>query len=373
MHEKEFMNKWTYIQRLLRNPVFGLAPFLLFSFLLDFVNPQTAILVGFTISALARIGIKSQSRIVYDVSAITFALAFLIFYFSRAHFTEANLFLLVEVLLVLCLIVYRLSRAKIVHRLSRNTTPTGRYYVQESFRVAFQTQYGLSIHILLIFVILTFGVPGRNFFDTFIVKTLAQIFILIVMFLQLVRDRILNRKLQHEEWLPVVNEFGGVTGKIARSVTQDMKNKYMHPVVRVALIHDKMLYLKPRHKSRLLNPDMLDYPFEKYMHFNHKIEEAVQNSIRKECGDDALPIRFLLKYVFENNCTKRLIFLYASIIDDKAAFEKLHLDGGKLWTLGQIEDNLGNDIFSECFELEFEYLKNTVLLTNNSAENQVIA
>ena len=26
------------------------------------------------------------------------------------------------------------------------------------------------------------------------------------------------------------------------------------------------------------------------------------------------------------------------------------------------EDNMGSDIFSECFELEFEYLKNTVLM-----------
>jgi hypothetical protein len=35
-----------------------------------------------------------------------------------------------------------------------------------------------------------------------------------------------------------------------------------------------------------------------------------------------------------------------------------------LWSERQIEDNMGTGIFSECFELEFEYLKNTVLLAH---------
>ena len=42
--------------------------------------------------------------------------------------------------------------------------------------------------------------------------------------------------------------------------------------------------------------------------------------------------------------------------------KKLNLEGGKLWSATQIEDNIGTGIFSECFELEFEYLKNTLLL-----------
>ena len=54
--------------------------------------------------------------------------------------------------------------------------------------------------------------------------------------------------------------------------------------------------------------------------------------------------------------------MYVSLISTEEAFDALNLKGGKLWTTNQIEDNIGNNLFSECFELEFEYLKNTVLM-----------
>ncbi len=141
-----------------------------------------------------------------------------------------------------------------------------------------------------------------------------------------------------------------------------MKNKFLHPLVRVALIYDGKLYLKNRDKSRLLDPNKLDYPFEKYMQYNHNIDEAINNLIKSEVKTAKMPVRFLLKYVFENEITKRLVFLYVSMIPTEVAFSNLHLKEGKLWTINQIEDNMGSDIFSECFELEFEYLKNTVLM-----------
>ena len=138
----------------------------------------------------------------------------------------------------------------------------------------------------------------------------------------------------------------------------------MHPVVRVALIYKGRIYLQMRDQDRLLNPGKLDYPFEKYMQFNHKVDETLRSSIRNECGGNDIPLRFLLKYTFENEITKRLVFLYVSDIGDETVFNSLQLQGGKLWTSAQIEDNMGTEIFSECFELEYEYLKNTVLLAH---------
>jgi hypothetical protein len=51
-----------------------------------------------------------------------------------------------------------------------------------------------------------------------------------------------------------------------------------------------------------------------------------------------------------------------SEIETEDMFNSLQLQDGKLWTEAQIEDNLGNNLFCECFEMEYEYLKNTVLL-----------
>jgi len=237
-------------------------------------------------------------------------------------------------------------------------------YLKEAFRVAFQTQYGLSMHLLLVLLVFLFyGEDGSFAEESFIMAT-GQVVLLLIIMMESWRLYLLNRKLLSEEWLPVVTERGEVTGRVAKSITKDMKNKFMHPVVRVALIYKGTIYLKERDASRLLNPGLLDYPFEKYMQFNDDIDVTVRNSIAKECGGQNIPLRFLLKYTFENETTKRLIFLYVSDIDEEELFNSLPLSGGKLWTEAQIEDNMGTSIFSECFELEFEYLKNTVLLAH---------
>ena len=66
----------------------------------------------------------------------------------------------------------------------------------------------------------------------------------------------------------------------------------MHPVVRIALISNGKIYLKKRDASRLLNPGALDYPFEKYMQYNHDINEAILNMVKKEIGTKDIPLRF---------------------------------------------------------------------------------
>jgi hypothetical protein len=176
----------------------------------------------------------------------------------------------------------------------------------------------------------------------------------------------LSSKLKHEEWLPIVTEKGEVTGKIAKSVSFNMKNKFLHPVVRVALISKSEVYLQERPANDILNPGKLDYPFEKYMLFNHEINLAARNSIRQMVGQDIdISISFLLKYVFENEDTKRLIFLFVANLDDESKIKRDGKMTGKFWTVKQLEEGFADEIFSECFELEFEYLKNMVLVPSD--------
>ncbi len=342
----------------------GLLPILVFSFLVGHINNHVSLAIVLGLSVLGLLITKKPSRMIYGVSTIAFAIGFVLSFIIPGDFDRFRAFAFVEIFFVLSLIVTRLLRSKIVIRLMKNNNPLVKNYWAESFRVAFQAQYGLSIHLLIVLLYFIFASTNSTIFDRFGIILVAQIIIAIIIANETIRLRILDKKLYKEEWLPVVTEKGDVTGRIAKSVTKDMKNRFMHPVVRVALIFKGKIYLKNRDESRLLNPGMLDYPFEKYMQYDHEIDEAVHNSIRKECGSDNIPLRFLLKYIFENSTTKRLIYLYVSVIEDEEAFNRLHLQGGKLWTEAQIEDNMGEGVFSECFELEFEYLKNTVLMVH---------
>ena len=352
------------IQRIFKNPAFGLIPMFVFSFLVSLTDSRMAVGIGLALSLLGHIVVTKQSRLIFTVSVIAFAISLFLSFTIFLPLPLMNRFVVVEIVFVLSLMSMRLSRGKIMSRLVRRKNIMLKNYLKEAFRVAFQTQYGLSMHLLLVLLLLLFNGEGSRFTDGSFIMGTSQVVLLLIILMESWRLYLLNKKLHSEEWLPVVTERGDVTGRVAKSITKDMKNKFMHPVVRVALIYKGTIYLKERDASRLLNPGLLDYPFEKYMQFNDEIDVTIRNSIAKECGGHNIPLRFLLKYTFENETTKRLIFLYVSDIEDEDLFNSLPLSGGKLWTEAQIEDNMGTSIFSECFELEFEYLKNTVLLAH---------
>ncbi len=353
----------SFLKRILTNPALGLLPYLVFSILIGQINTIAAIAIGFGLSLLPLFfSMRSEIRMLYDVSAWSFLITAIGLMFLVPDLHPQFSFILAEIVFVSSLMIFRLSRKSMIRRLSKARQVERKYYLYESFQVVFQTQYALTFHLIVILGFRVFFIIRYPMLDIMLVLNIFQIILAVIIVMQALRFKMLDKRLKEEEWLPVVSEQGDVQGKIAKSVSQNLKNKFLHPLVRVALIHDSKLYLKERKETRLLDPGKLDYPFEKYMQYNHNLEDSIRNMIRQEIKTDQLPVRFLLKYVFENEHTKRLIFLYVSLISSEKEFNELHLHEGKLWTIKQIEDNIGNNIFSECFELEFEYLKNTVLM-----------
>ncbi|NLC50666.1 MAG: hypothetical protein GX762_09895 [Bacteroidales bacterium] len=351
------------IKRIFTNPALGLIPYLIFSILIGQINTLVAFGIGFVLSiAPFLFGMRKEMRVLYDVSAWSFLIATLALLLLVPDFYPQHSFILAEITLVFSLMIFRLSRKSLIKRIGRKQKGEKKFYLYESFQVAFQAQYALSFHLLIILGFRVFYTANYPMVDMVLILNLFQGILATIIILEALRLRLLTKRLEGEEWLPVINESGVVQGRIAKSVSINLKNQFLHPLVRVALIYDGKLYLKNRDESRLLDPEKLDYPFEKYMQYKHNIEQTIKSLLRKEIKTDKLPVRFLLKYVFENENTKRLIFLYVSTITSEKAFNDLQLHGGKLWTTNQIEDNLGSSIFSECFELEFEYLKNTVLM-----------
>lgn len=357
------MTKVSLLERIVKNPAFGLIPFFVFSIIISYMDFTVAAGIVLSLSLAGVVFISRGSRLLYDVSLLTFLIVFLLSFTAFKELPRMNKFIVVEVIFTLVLILIRLTKGRLMVIASSEKNQKYKNLIKESFRVVFQTQYGLTIHLLLFLIFLaTAGTTVGSPVSAMFMKILFQVILLAIIILETVRIYILSIKLYKEEWLPVITETGKVTGRVAKSVTKDMKNKFMHPVVRVALIFKGAIYLQERDMKRVLNPGKLDYPFEQYMEYNDVLDKSVRESVGRECGNDNIPIRFLLKYTFENEITKRLIYLYVSEIEDEILFNSLNLHGGKLWTSSQIDDNIGSEIFSECFELEFEYLKNTILL-----------
>jgi len=217
-----------------------------------------------------------------------------------------------------------------------------------------------AVHLLIAGIYFLLPTSG-NLFDVIFVWVFPSIVIAALLLFEYYRLGYLKKKLDAEEWVAVVDEQGRVIGKIAKSETWKMGNKYMHPVVRIAVAHAGRIFLAPRSENMLLDPIDIDHPFEKYVEYGHTLDETAEN-ILKENNIHNLKPRFSIKYLFENKKTKRLIYLYTIENCDENIFNRQKFENGKFWTQKQIEENLSKGFFSECFEKEYEYLKNTLLL-----------
>ncbi|MDL2214858.1 hypothetical protein LJC00_01550, partial [Dysgonomonas sp. OttesenSCG-928-M03] len=258
----------------------------------------------------------------------------------------------------------RLAKTYLTLYLGKKPSIVQKTFLGEFFEVARLAQYALTFHLFLLLIYRYIRERLEIFedWDILFYFLVPVSFLVAIIVYEEIKTRNIVKHLRKEEWLPIVNESGEVTGRVAKSVSVKMKNRFLHPVVRVALVYNGELYLQKRSADDLLDPSTYDHPFEKYMLFNHEINIAVRNSIAHALGMQELPFNFLLKYVYDNENTKRLIFLFVSRVETEAQLQSLSSLNGKFWTMKQIEESFADDnVFSECFQLEYEYLKNTVL------------
>ena len=128
-----------------------------------------------------------------------------------------------------------------------------------------------------------------------------------------------------------------------------------------------MLYLAKRSEYAYVSASLIDYPFYRYVLFRQSIESAAQQAIEKlKTLTGKISPKLLIRYTFENEKIKHQVSLFIIRISDENVLEQYkEIQDGKLWSIQQIEENLGKGIFSIYFEHEFSYLKNTVLLAEN--------
>jgi hypothetical protein len=132
--------------------------------------------VAFSLSLQAFV-VKRHSRLFTTFLGNIFILFPLIILLG-SKIDSTRIFVAAEVIFVLSLIVSRLSRPKIILRLARNDNPSARNYLNESFRVAFLSQYGLSIHLLIVLALFLFSVDGLSLIEIPIIKITAQLILL---------------------------------------------------------------------------------------------------------------------------------------------------------------------------------------------------
>jgi len=366
------------IKKYIMNPCLGLIPFLVYMVLFNFLeNVEYALFFSLLTAVIGQLFVKIMTKttrngLMFLIAFTSLSLTLVTWMLCNKYVTNQNLYVVLPELYAVCiLLIIRLSKAYIVDHFFNKENSLQRTFLNEFFEIAGFVQYFCTIHafLILIYKFLKDSDIFTSVSDPIIFTWIPAVSIVILIIYENQKINSVVKRLRKEEWLPIVNEKGEVTGRIAKIESLKMENKFLHPVVRVALAYQGKLFLCPRSSQDILDPGMLDHPFEKYMLFSHEINLAVRNSIINVLGKE-LSFKFLLKYTFENEKTKRLVFLFVSRIESEEQLESIKHLNGKFWSIKQIDDDFGDDSkFSECFQLEYEYLKNTVLISDSIVFN----
>lgn len=364
------------VKKRLDNQAAGLLPLLLFMFLDNYFSYLFSFAIGvlFCVICIGMFRLLSKDKI-YQFMLLPSAVTLVLYSIFLCLRLEPVLYiyspLITELLLVVSLTFVGLTKRSVFRRIRESKSPN---YERTRIRTTLNEFYFLaqliqSLYTLHLFAILLYSILPDTMqnirIEHFLYRQLGYIIGILVILYEQIRLSLIKGSLRKEMWLPVLNEKGKVVGCIARSVSRSLPKKYYHPVIRIAVILNGMLYLVKRSNKDFTSPNMLDYPLRSYILFQHSIKNTIKEMIGDLANEKSSFPRFLLRYTFENEKVKHLVSLYAIDLRSEGQLAQCNCIEGKLWTSRQIEDNLNAGLFSEYFEKEFPYLQSTFLFSDH--------
>jgi isopentenyldiphosphate isomerase/intracellular septation protein A len=162
-----------------------------------------------------------------------------------------------------------------------------------------------------------------------------------------------RRQFREEEWFPIVNIDGYVTGKAPRSVCHDGISRLLHPVVHLHLLNGSGgLFLQKRALTKDIQPGKWDTSVGGHVSPGETIEEALIREAREELDLKNFKPRFLGKYVWESPIEKELVFSFLTESDVIPLINKKEIAEGRYWSMNEIRRNIGREVFTPNFEKE---------------------
>lgn len=158
-----------------------------------------------------------------------------------------------------------------------------------------------------------------------------------------------------QELLPLVDPTGKVIGKATRTECHN-GSMLLHPVVHLHVFNSKgELYLQKRPMWKDIQPGKWDTAVGGHVDFGEDIPTALLRETREELGINAEGYELVQMYEFHSDREHELVYAY-KIVYDKDITPSEETDGGRFWSLQEIQDAIGQGTLTPNFEQEFMQL-----------------
>ncbi len=350
------------------NMSLGFTPAIIAILLCSFLSYKTAIYIGAGFGIIYSLYILSQrtnrapNPVLYISTAILAAFSLITFIpDSFIPDIPANILpITIEVSILALLLILFLQRNKLSEYFRKRKE---RLLCQsmESTIVSVRVALVLgTVHLAVIILALLFGKhPMQEHTYQIIFYIMPWTTFLACIIFNQIGISYFNNTVRKTIILPIVNKRGDVIGRSLAAEALKNKNKHINPVVRVAIVTNGMLFLCKRAQTRILDRGRIDVPLERYLRFGETLEECANDLVQSTFpkAKEVLKPIFSVSYHFENAITNRLTYLFILDVKDDIILCDYRFEDSKLWTLNQIEHNLGKEFFGSCLEEEFEHLK----------------
>jgi len=157
-----------------------------------------------------------------------------------------------------------------------------------------------------------------------------------------------------EEWFPVVDEDGNTIGKALRSECHNGKSMLLHPVVHLHLFNKNgELYLQKRASTKDIQPGKWDTSVGGHIDPGESVDEALRREAGEELGLKDFDPVYRGRYIWESSRERELVSSFSTVADAIPEINNEEIDDGRFWTVKEITEGLGHEIFTPNFENEF--------------------
>lgn len=154
------------------------------------------------------------------------------------------------------------------------------------------------------------------------------------------------------EIFPVVDENGVVIGRATRGECHG-GSMLLHPVVHLHLFNPAgELFLQKRPLWKDIQPGRWDTAVGGHVDFGEDTEAALLREVREEIGITGITPSKVASYVFESLREREYVNVFATV-SGAAPVPSDELDGGRFWSIEEIENSIGRNILTPNFEKEF--------------------